>query len=297
MSHHETSTGAYTRSGGTAMTAEREPATIDLNVDAALLLRDLVGIDAYPVVLAILPNIYRIEDRDRVRAVLQRQLVEAGIIDDDGRIHPAVAHWLRCLDRPDVELAARISDTTLATDSQSMLRFSLVRRGDSHVMAVRYDDHVVIQSIFPTGRPMDTVATALCAALGDWPALEFDPMVATLTQLAGVPAGSAERRQALLELGATPRTAAVLGRELDAVLHRAEVVMIGHRNGSFAQPELCTSVLDTPAGRIAVIPHRALDGEVWSTYLPGDASAVRAGVEALAELLPSGSWSAASRTR
>ncbi|WP_280396314.1 ESX secretion-associated protein EspG [Nocardia brasiliensis] len=279
------------------MTADPDPTTVDLNVDAALLLRDLAGIDAYPVVLALLPNIYHIEDRDRVRAVVQGQLTEAGIIVDGGRVHPVVTHWLQCLDRPDVELVARIADTALVEESQSMLRFSLVRRGDSHVLAVRYDDHVVIQSIFPAGRPLDSVANALHAALGWWRPMEFDPMVATLSQLADVPAGPEERRQALLALGATPHTAAVLGRELDAVLRRAEVVMVEHRDGSFPQPQLCTSVLDTPAGRVAVIPHRALDGQVWSTYTPGDASAVRAGVEALAELLPSGSWLAANRAR
>ncbi|WP_433574684.1 ESX secretion-associated protein EspG [Nocardia brasiliensis] len=277
------------------MTAEREPVTVDLNVDAALLLRDLVGIDAYPLVLALMPNIYHVEDRDRVRVVITEQLTEAGIIDS-GSVHPTVVHWLRCLERPDVELVARILDTNAVAEIPTMLRFSLVRCGESHVLAVRYDDHVVIQSIFPTGRSLDRVAAALEAALGRWPALEFDPLAAARSRLDGLPAEPDERRQTLRDLGATPRAAVALGRELGTILRRAEVVMIEHRDGSFAQPELCTDVLDTAGGRIVVVPHRALDGEVWSTYLPGDASAVRAGVAALAELLPSGSWHEARRT-
>ncbi|WP_338760383.1 ESX secretion-associated protein EspG [Nocardia vulneris] len=280
---------------GTETMGERVPASVDLNVDAALLLRDMVGIDAYPLVLALMPNIYRIEDRDRVRERVHEQLTAAGVIDD-GRVHPVVVHWLHCLDRPDSELVARIVDTNALAETPTMLRFSLVRRAEDHVLAVRYDDHVVIQSVFPTGRAMDSIASALSAALGCWPALEFDSLVAPMTQLDSIPAEPDQRRQALRELGATPRTAAALGRELGTVLRRAEIVMIEHRDGRFAQPELCTNVLDTPSGRIVVVPHRALDGEVWSTYLPGDVSAVRAGVEALQELLPSGSWLEASRT-
>ncbi|MGW4843034.1 ESX secretion-associated protein EspG [Nocardia brasiliensis] len=287
--------GAYTRFNGTEMMDEQVPASIDLNVDAALLLRDMVGIDAYPLVLALMPNIYRIEDRDRVRAVVREQLTEVGVIDD-GRVHPVVVRWLQSLDRPDIELVARIMDTKALAEIPTMLRFSLVRRDEHHVLAVRYDDHVVIQSIFPTGRALDSVAAALNAALGPWPALDFDPLVATMGELNSVPTEPDQRRQALRELGATARTAAALGRELGAVQRRAEIVMIEHRDGSFAQPELCTNVLDTPGGRIVVVPHRALDGEVWSTYLPGDASAVRAGVEALQELLPSGGWLEATRT-
>ncbi|MGX1778179.1 ESX secretion-associated protein EspG [Nocardia brasiliensis] len=278
------------------MTVEHEPRTVDLNVDAALLLRDMVGIDGYPLVLALLPNIYRVEDRDRVHAFVGRQLAAAGIITGDGGVHPMVVLWLRCLDRPDVELVARIVDTNTVAEVPTMLRFSLVRCGEHHVLAVRYDDHVVIQSIFPTGRALDSVVAALSAALGPWPALDFEPLVATMAQLNSVPTEPDQRRQALRELGATARTAAALGRELGAVQRRAEILMIEHRDGSFAQPELCTNVLDTPGGRIVVVPHRALDGEVWSTYLPGDASAVRAGVEALQELLPSGGWLEATRT-
>ncbi|WP_425302167.1 ESX secretion-associated protein EspG, partial [Nocardia cyriacigeorgica] len=136
---------------------EADPVAIDLNVDAALLLKDLVGIDSYPPVLALLPNIYNLEDRDRVRAVVAEQLAEAGILVDD-RVHPAVAQWLRCLDRPDVELVVRIVETGAGGETPGMLRMSLVRTGESHVLALRNDDYVVIQPVFHEGRQLNTVA-------------------------------------------------------------------------------------------------------------------------------------------
>ncbi|WP_280230829.1 ESX secretion-associated protein EspG, partial [Nocardia cyriacigeorgica] len=148
---------------------EADPVAIDLNVDAALLLKDLVGIDSYPPVLALLPNIYNLEDRDRVRAVVAEQLAEAGILVDD-RVHPAVAQWLRCLDRPDVELVVRIVETGAGGETPGMLRMSLVRTGESHVLALRNDDYVVIQPVFHEGRQLNTVAAGRVAAVGQFPA-------------------------------------------------------------------------------------------------------------------------------
>ncbi|WP_040698619.1 ESX secretion-associated protein EspG, partial [Nocardia vinacea] len=107
---------------------EDDPIAIDLNVDAALLLQRLVGIDSYPPVLALLPTIYRPEDRDRVDAVVGAQLTEAGVLED-GVVNPVVEQWLRCLYRPDVELVARILDAGSDDEPPAMLRLSLGARG------------------------------------------------------------------------------------------------------------------------------------------------------------------------
>ncbi|MET9286807.1 ESX secretion-associated protein EspG [Nocardia beijingensis] len=280
--------------GKEALPLEADPVAIDLNVDAALLLKELVGIDSYPPVLALLPNVYRLEDRERVHAVVARQLTEAGIIDGE-RVHPAVEHWLRCLDRPDMELAARIMDTGLDGQPRAMLRFSLVRGGDTHVLALRCDDDVVIQTMFQDGQNLNNLTAALAAALGPAEALRFTPMTTTVEQLGEVPSDPDERRQALLELGAQPHTAAVLSRALTEVARRAEILVIEHRDGSQAQPEVSVSVLDTTSGRLIVTPSRAMDGEIWSTFAPGDDAALRSGIGALIDLLPGRSWFDTSR--
>lgn len=41
---------------------ESDPGAIDLNVDAALLLQHMVGIDSYPPVLASMPDTCNIDD-------------------------------------------------------------------------------------------------------------------------------------------------------------------------------------------------------------------------------------------
>ncbi|MFC9897788.1 ESX secretion-associated protein EspG [Nocardia sp. NPDC127579] len=273
---------------------ESDPVALDLNVDAALALQDLVGIESYPPVLVLLPNIYDEEDSRRVRAVVLEQLGEAGIIED-GRVHPQVEHWLRCLYRPDVELVARIMDAGQDGEPAAMLRLSLVRCADTHVLAVRCDDHVVIQPVFQQDRDLRPVAAALAAALGPCPALRFEPFTANAAQLAEIGADRADRRAALLELGAEPHTAGVLSRVLDEVVRRAELVMIEHRDGVTGEPQTCVSVLDTQSGRLVVTPRAALDGQIWSTFAPGDDAALQAGIAALVELLPGRNWFGTSR--
>ncbi|MBF6175638.1 ESX secretion-associated protein EspG [Nocardia blacklockiae] len=272
-----------------------DPVAIDLNVDAALLLQSLVGIDSYPSVLALLPNVYRDDDRYRVHAAVAEDLTEVGVLVD-GAVHPVVEHWLRCLYRPDVELAVRILDGGSDEQDPSMLRLSLVRAGDTHVLAVRCDDHVVIQSVFQEGEQLDTVAAVVGAALGPCPPLKFEPMTTTAAEIAEIPVEPAERRRALVELGAQPHTASVLTRVLEEVQRRAEIVMIEHHDGNTPQPEICVSVVDTASGRFVVTPSVAMDGENWSTYAPGDETALRAGIAALVELLPGRSWFGTSRT-
>lgn len=275
--------------------ADDDPLAVELNVDAALMLRTVVGIDSYPPVLALMPNIYLVEDRKRVHEVVGAQLAEVGVLVD-GRVHPTVAHWLHCLNRPDMEMAARILDTGLGGEARGLLRISFVRAGADHVLALRNDDHVVLQTVFQQGRELDNLAAVLISALGSVAALEFEPMSATFEQLNEVPADPVERRAALVELGAQPRTAAALTRALDQVVRRAEVQVIEHHDGGSVVPEVALSILDTLSGRVVVTPSRAMDGEMWSTYLPGDDAAIQRGMSALIDLLPARSWFETSRT-
>lgn len=274
--------------------AIEDPVAIDLNVDAALVLRHLAGIDSYPPVLALMPNIYRVEDRDRVHAVVTDQLIEAGMVID-GRVHPTIEHWLRCLYRPDVELVARIIDTGLDGGPKDMLRLSLVRSGETQVLAVRSDDHVVIQSVPAGERRLDALTGALSAALGPADALEFTPLSAWAEDFTEVPAEPAERRRALVELGAESRTASLLARVMNEIVRRAEIVVTEHHDGTTPRPEVCMTVLDTVSGRIVVTPSMALDGRIRATYAPGDDAALHAGVAALVDLLPGRSWFETSR--
>ncbi|WP_324188648.1 ESX secretion-associated protein EspG [Nocardia flavorosea] len=277
--------------------SETGPTSVDLNVDAALVLQNMVGIDSYPAVLAILPNIPDIAVRDKVHAVVTDQLTEAGIVED-GRVHPAIASWLHSLHRPDMELAVRVMDNGSAGHEPTMLRISLVRDGDSHVLAIRCDDHVVIQPVFHQGRRLNTHTAVVKSALGDYPLLQFEPVSAPVEELQAVPDDAEERRRVLCELGATPRAAGVITRAMAEVVRRAEIVMIEHRDGGSGSihTRAGVNVLDTMTGRLIVNPRAAMDGQLWSTFQPGDDAAIEAGIDALIDLLPGRSWFDTSRT-
>ncbi|MBL1079779.1 ESX secretion-associated protein EspG [Nocardia sp. 2] len=266
-----------------------EPVVIDIGVDAALALQSLTGIDHYPAVLALVPNIAHPDDQRRVHEVVVHELTQAGVVGTDG-VHPEVEKWLRKLHRPDIELIAHIADLNDNAELTAMLRLSLVRAGNDHVLAVRCDDRVVIQPIFHTGRHLATITAAVLAALGPCPPLGFETMSATFEQFAAVPGEPEQRRRALLGLGATAHTAAVLTKAMDAIRRRGEIVVIEHHDGETARPEFSLAVLDTPLGRIVVTPSLAMDGGRWSTYTRGDDAAVATGIAALIELLPRRSW-------
>lgn len=275
---------------------EIDPVAIDLNVDAALVLQSIVGIDSYPLVLGLLPNICYPEDRARVHEVVLDELVAAGIVED-GLVHPSVVHWLECLYRPDVELLAYIVAAGEDGTTDAVLRFSLVRAGDTHVLAVRDDDHVVIQSLFYEDQQLNTLAAALTAALGPHPALRFEPVTAPQEQFATIATEDPERaRQALLELRADGLTARLLSTMIGRTYRRAEVSMVEHHDGDTGLPDLGLAVLDTPSGRIVVTPTVGLDGRRWLTYGPGDDAGLRAAIGSLVQLLPGRSWFDTART-
>lgn len=288
------------KSGGTWQGMDSDPVALELNVDAALVLQSLVGIDSYPAVLALLPNIYDSQDRDWVHAVVRDRLAQAGILEGD-RVHPRVAHWLECLYRPDVELVARIVEIEQDADQRrlaGMLRLSLVRAGETHVLAARFDDDIVLQEVFTAGRPLRTAADALAGVLGPAEPLQFESITAPAAQVDELGIESSDEvEQGLIELGADRRSAIVLVRELAAVTCRAEILAVEHHDGGSTQSRACMTLFQTPLGRVVATPSIGLDGQVWVTFSPGDVPAIEAAIAALVQLLPSASWTDTARWR
>src|SRR5262245_51477571 len=269
------------------------PVAIDLNVDAALVLRSLVGIDGYPAVLAVQPNIFDPHDQERVRAVVLDRLARERIVVD-GRVQPTVARWLRCLGRPDIELTGEIFDTQPGwPEPLDHLQISLVRACATHVLALRHHDQLVIQELFTGDRPLATAAAALLAALGPRKPLQFDPLTAPTAEFDDIPVDSPARaRRAYLRLGATRHTASALATLRCEVTRWAGIMMSEHYDGGSRQSPAWVGVFDSPAGRAVTAPSSGVDGQVWSTYALGDLAAIERALGSLAETLPSRSWTA-----
>lgn len=275
------------------------PVKVDLNIDAVLALRELVGIDSFPPVLAVTENIYDPEKRDKVRAIVLEKLAAAGIVEDDC-VEPRVAHWLQCLYRPDVEMAVRIMDIDVDASPRqatTMLRLSLVRADETHVLAVRCEDQVVIQELFVGEKPLRTAAAVVSSAVGSAETVRFDPVSAPATQLDTLAdASDAEVRSGLLELGATPRAAHILGQVVEQANRRAEIVIMEHHDGTMPQPAVSVGLFNSPIGRVVATPMAGFDEEAWTTFAPGDVTTIEAGLAELVHRLPGHSWTGTRRT-
>jgi hypothetical protein len=271
---------------------ERDPVAIRLNVDAALVLRAAAGIDDYPFVLVLMPNIVDLDNQERVNRAVLEELIRAGIVFEDGEVHPHIAHWLRCLDRPDVELAVRIVETGAAP---AVLRMALVRCDQTHVLAVRNDDQLVIQSLFAVPGQLNTLSAAVLAGMGACPPARFGAFTARWDLVAEATGTPEEVGRVWRELGADPAAARLLSAA--EVVRAAEIVAYEHHDGLQAQPGLIVQLLDTREGRIVVSPSVSADGAIWLRYAPGDNAEFAGAIAGLMDLLPGGSWFETSRAQ
>lgn len=273
---------------------ESNPVAIELNVDAALVLQTLVGIEAYPLVLAVVPNIADWDDVERVYRAVLAELVQSGIVSPDGEVHPQVAEWLRCLYRPDVELAVRVVQAGSGDGALAVLRMSLVRCADRHVLAVRNDDRLVIQSVYSAPGRLSTLSAAVLAGMGKCPPALFEPWTAPVELTADVITAVADdRRRIWRELGADATCARILTEA--AVIQAAEIVAYEYHDGRIGNPENCVKILDTAEGRLVVSPRSSAAGGHWLHYSPGDTAAVHRAIASLIEMLPAGNWFETSR--
>ncbi|NUS44348.1 MAG: ESX secretion-associated protein EspG [Mycobacteriaceae bacterium] len=270
---------------------------VDLTVDAVLLLGRMVGIDEFPSVLWLEPNVFFPDDQDRVDAVVLRQLTEAGIVGDDGRTHPRIALWLRSLDRPDMEIAVDVYDLDRHRELTDMLRLTLVRCDDTHVLATRCGDQIVLQELVGIGDdPATALADTISAAMGAAEPAAFAPFtIAEITMAAVTIDDAREAHRELRRHGAGTAQADTLARSRCELRRWAAVTMIEHHDGGSVTAPGGIAVYDAPVGRIATAPSLGPDGTVYDTYTPGAPADIARACRALLQLLPAGSWTETSR--
>lgn len=256
---------------------------VDLDVDSVLLLGRLTEVPRFPIVLALMPNVYNSDDQDQVDGIVRERLQVAGILDAAGAVHPEVRAWIGALAAPDRQLHARVIRA-----GQPMLRVSIVRAGGLHVMAMRCDDHVVLQPInVIAGRGAGKdLAAALAAVLGDVPSAQ----IATVSGPVDLVASDAE---ALREVGASRETAETLARagEFEADQF-AEIGASDYSRGPEQDVDLTIRVVDTIEGRIIVAPHAATHpgGDRWVSISGASNGQLAGAIDALCGLMASRRW-------
>lgn len=254
-----------------------------LNVDGALFLRRRLAADQFPMVLALMPNVYDDDDQVRVDAVVGEQLAAAGIVDAAGEVHPTIAGWIAAVCRPDREITVRV------VAGEAMLRIVIVRAGDEHVVVMRCDDEVVLSSLGSQHHAPTVVdfAGVICDALGDKPACDAEPVTAPVAEL------SAKSIAGLRAAGADLATAVALNAAATAPVDKyAELELIEHSLDAAPTSAVHTArIVDTERGRVLVAPRRYPGTrQVWATMGPGTRRRLAAALDDMIELLPSQSW-------
>lgn len=268
-------------------------AAAHLSDDSALFIKRLMGIDSLPPVLALMDNVYFPDDQARVDDVTVPLLIEAGLIDLNGAVDPTLASWMRVLERPDIEVTLR------GMQDDRMRRAIVARQGDTHVMALRRNDELVIQAVWSTTESLDdVVSTPIWSAMRESadvlapPPAEFESVTLPLEQVAQVSAASApgDMIRALRgELGVDVQTAKILNEVSAYSGQRCEIVMRENCGIRTVDTKAGVFVADTSYGRVLSAVGRQ-GSHLWVTFGPGTFARFRAAMADLVQLTPSRNW-------
>jgi EspG family len=246
-------------------------------------------------------------------------LVQAGVIDEAGRVDPVVVDWLTVISRPDLEVQltirrpgpepqtvtetvtvlcrmecwiAGITRTPATPERREQVAREIDFAGDPATLPPEWVDEI---RVFPVAEVSDAtaqceaIATAIVAELGEYaPAdieglnVEFD----TFLHASGTAAGDPDVFTDLLgRQGISARQIGVLNEAM--ALDRSALAVISARHvwpGTSPEERAVArtvSIADSAAGRISMSQSVSQDGKWWLSVWPGHSSTVRADIAEL----------------
>lgn len=268
-----------------------------LSVDGALFIKRLMRIEWMPEVLALLDNVYYAADQAIVDDHTVPQLVEGGLVDIDGTVEPSLAKWMKVLAGPDIIATLR------AMNEDRMRRAVVARRGDDHVLALRRNEEVVIQSVWSAGNTLDdVVASPLWNALRvnetelAPEAAELDTITLTLDDVRELSAIDPHDRRVAIWLrdhGVDKVSAKVLAEVATYSGQRAEIAIEQNQGVTTFKSPVGVGVADTSAGRV-VSSVRQMGSQYLVTFGPGSYARFKTAIADLVAIAPAKNWFSAN---
>ncbi len=251
---------------------------VEVTIDGLLVIADKLNLMDFPTALGIRQNIPHVELRDVVWEQVTRDLIAQGVLDVFGEPHPEVAAMLDTLSRADRTIEGRWWRRDVGG---KMVRFTVCRKGDRHVVAARDGDMLVLQRVAPQVGLAGMVTVVLGAAT---PA-DVEPLTGVASRLA-----DAATANELAQFGIDPPSARVYAESIANPHGWVEITANErHPGGTFTQTDVAAGVLDAQQGRIVSIPRR-VNGELFGSFLPGSTQNLQRALDGLVEFLPSGRW-------
>lgn len=251
---------------------------VEVTIDGMLVIADKLHLMEFPTALAIRPNIPQVELRDIVWEQVARDLTDQGVLDVFGTPHPEVAAMLDTLSRADRTLEAR---WWRRDAGGKMVRFTVCRKGDRHVVAARDGDMLVLQRV----APQVGLAGMVNVVLGQGTPAEVEPLTAVATSI-----GAARTADEIARFGVAPGSARIYAELVKNPASWVEITALErHPGGTVTQTDVAAGVLDGAQGRLVSIPRR-VNGDLYGSFLPGSVANLERALDGLMEFLPSGSW-------
>ncbi len=262
---------------------------VELTAEQAWFVADALSAGSFPWVLAITPPFSDHAQRAAFAARLSAELVELGVMTEDGVIDPGVREWVTA-----TCWARRWLELRFVSGSGNMLRGHVARRDlhtDEHTVALRSGGLITFTAL-DIDHPQ-TLVPVLTAGLSGRPPATFEEFM--------IPARTGARADEQLRDGAElddvmeflgiPETArAVVEAAYSTDRSYVEIVAGDHRDGHRVSTDVGVSVVDTREGRVLVTPSKAFDGEWVSTFTSGTPLAIATAIERLTSTLPDGPW-------
>jgi hypothetical protein len=264
------------------------PNAVELTTDQAWYIADVLGVGAFPWVLAITPPYSDPTQKVGFVAETSAELTRMGVLNEAGQVDLRVAQWIRTVCR-----ATRWLDLRFVSGPGDLLRGIVARRSPDVGTVVALRNAQLITFTAMDISHQHALVPVLTAGLSRRKPARFDEFA--LPAAAGARADEQIRNGAPLAevlgfLGVPVSARPLVESVFDGRRTYVEIVAGEHRDGHRVTTQVGVSVIDTPHGRILVHPTKAFDGEWISTFTAGTVDAIAMAIERLTASLPSGSW-------
>lgn len=262
---------------------------VELTTDQAWFLAEELRAGSFPWKLAITAPFYDPAEREAFNRRCRAELVEAGIIDGNDAIHPAVASSIRTICHPQHWL-----EWLTVVDENQILRGVLARGADptAFVVALRYAQMLTLTPMHVTYT--QAVVPIITTGLPEQPPARFDEFVMPMETGATIDkriARGADITTTLTGLGIPESSAQAMELARGGEWVNVEITAHEAVNGAHRNTDVGVSVINTDIGRILVAPEDDRPrAEASSVFSPADPFAVAVAIRDLTARLPSGPW-------
>lgn len=249
-----------------------------MTIDGMLVIADRLHLVDFPVALGIRPNIPQEDVREAVWEQVRRDLTEQGVLDHNGMPHPGVITLVDTVGRADRMIECR---WWRRDAGGKMVRFVVCRKGDTHVIAARDEDLLVLQLV----APQVGLAGMLTTVLGTAEPANVEPLTGLASELAECTTAAQLSRH-----GIPPAQARIYAEIVSNPTSWVEIIATQrHPGGTTTHTPAAAGLLDSEHGRLVSLPRR-VGGELYGSFLSGTQQNLQRALDSLMELLPAGSW-------